>query len=120
VRLNSRRPFCFFSWFSLVFSPQRRRRARWGWTAEDLSVSLLDSLWFSALNAGGERDDSEQQKIFLFLSLILLGFQSSTQEEGEVRLNNRRPFCFSPWFSLVFSLQRMRRAGWGWTAEDLS
>jgi hypothetical protein len=68
VRLNSRRPFC----------------------------SLLDSLWFSALNAGGERGETEQQKNFLFLSLILFGFQPSTQEEGEVRLNSRRPFCFSP------------------------
>jgi hypothetical protein len=43
----------------LVFSPQRRRRERWGWTAEDLSVSLLNSLWFV--------------KTFLFLSLILFG-----------------------------------------------
>jgi hypothetical protein len=51
---------------------------------------------FSVLNEGGERDEAEQQKTFLFLSLILFGFQPSMQEEDEVRLNNRRPFCFSP------------------------
>jgi hypothetical protein len=31
------------------------------------------------------------------------------QEEGEVRLNNRRPFFFSPQFSLVFSPRSRRR-----------
>jgi hypothetical protein len=49
---------------------------------KDLSVSLLNSLWFSALNAGGGRGEAEQQKTFLFLSLILFGFQSVTQEEA--------------------------------------
>jgi hypothetical protein len=41
---------------------------------EDLSVSLLDFLWYL--------------KTFLFLSLIFYGFQPSTQEESEVRLND--------------------------------
>jgi hypothetical protein len=41
---------------------------------EDFSVSLLDSLWFSVLNAGGGRGAAEQQKTFLFLSSILFGF----------------------------------------------
>jgi hypothetical protein len=103
----------------LVFSPQRRRRARCGWTTKDLSVSLLDFL-FGFQPSTQEEGKAEQQKTFLFLSLILFGFQPSTQEDGEVRLNSRRPFCFSPWFSLVFSPQLWRRERWGWTAEDLS
>jgi hypothetical protein len=69
---------------------------------EDLSVSLLDPLWFSTLNTGGGQGEAEQQKTFLFFSLILFGFQSSTQEEGEVRLNSRRSFCFSPEFLFCF------------------
>jgi hypothetical protein len=61
---------------------------------KDFSVSLLDSLWFL--------------KTFLFLSLILYGFQPSTQEEGKAE--QQKTFLF---LSLIFFLVSALDTGGG-------